>query len=322
MFVEIKYSDIFVVCFYFIYLGGTLRWNETYTIVAASASTPLKKPHGIVFDPVTKAIFIADKENSIIQKFVANNDTGETIAVNLSNIKPNAPMALAWASISGALFIAYEDKDIVVRVYPSNASCPATIIAGDGAKGSTLSELDNPSGLAVDKYEKFLYISDRENSRVLRLDLSNLTNISTIVAGQTKVNDNKNNTFNKPRGLALNNANTALFIADKDNNRIQKLMLDTGTMATVAGDPSGTDGSGSYKLKKPLDLAIDSFDNFYVADTENNRIQMFCNNSMNGTDILPNVDFKQPIGIFIDEYFNLFVSDRENNRILKFSLVP
>ena len=113
----------------------------------------------------------------------------------------------------------------------------------------------------------------------------NLTTNGTLVAGITDNNSNKNGTLDHPDGLALNQLDTALFIADTENNRIQKLVLSTGVITTAAGRADGTDGSNSDELKQPEAIALDSLDNLYVADTDNNRIQMFCNNSLNGTNI-------------------------------------
>ena len=150
----------------------------------------------------------------------------------------------------------------------------------------------------------------------------NFTENGTIIAGITNDNSNKNGTLDHPHSLAFNQQGTALFIADRDNNRIQKLVLSTNITTTAAGHADSTDGTDAYGLKKPEAIALDSLDNLYVADKDNKRIQMFCNNSLNGTDILSTVTFKAPSGIAIDASFNLYVSDTDNDRVLKFKLLP
>lgn len=62
-----------------------------------------------------------------------------------------------------------------MRLLPSNTSLIATRVAGTGSNGASLSELKNPSGVAVDKRGTYLYVSDRENHRILRWNQMNLT---------------------------------------------------------------------------------------------------------------------------------------------------
>lgn len=92
-----------------------------------------------------------------------------------------------------------------------------------------------------------------------------------LIAGITGVKSNRNDTLEEPHSLALNQQNTILYIADRDNNRIQKLTLSTG-------NPTGSSGSNANELNEPEAITVD---NLYVADKKNNRIQMFCNNSRN-----------------------------------------
>jgi tripartite motif-containing protein 71 len=62
-----------------------------------------------------------------------------------------------------------------------------------------------------------------------------------------------------------------VFVADRDNNRIQKLTREIG----VDGDHLvtwGTLGSGDGYFNKPAGIAVDGAGNVYVADTLNNRM--------------------------------------------------
>ncbi len=78
------------------------------------------------------------------------------------------------------------------------------------------------------------------------------------------------------------------------------------------------------KLLAPAGIAVDpSSGNVYVADTANNRIQVF---SSNGTFIsrwgaygAGNGSFNQPAGIAVDQQSNVYVADTANNRIQVFS---
>jgi glucose/arabinose dehydrogenase/plastocyanin/sugar lactone lactonase YvrE len=80
-----------------------------------------------------------------------------------------------------------------------------------------------------------------------------------------------------------------------------------------------------YELLQPEGIAVDSFSgNVYVADTANNRIQVF---SSNGTFISEwggdygsgEGEMRSPAGIALDQEGNVYVADTANNRIQVFS---
>ena len=87
-------------------------------------------------------------------------------------------------------------------------------------------------------------------------------------------------------------------------------------------------GWGDFGIKdgdvsQPAGIALDQEGNVYVADTANNRIQVF---SSNGTFIskwggygIGNGSFNQPAGIALDQEGNVYVADTANNRIQVFS---
>ena len=81
----------------------------------------------------------------------------------------------------------------------------------------------------------------------------------------------------------------------------------------------GSFGTGTGKLSEPAGIALDQEGNVYVADTGNNRIQVF---SSNGTYISKwgvygnrNGTLKSPEGITLDQEGNVYVADTGNNRI-------
>ncbi len=86
----------------------------------------------------------------------------------------------------------------------------------------------------------------------------------------------------------------------------------------------GIAGSGVSQLNNPQGVASDSNKNIYVADTGNNRIEVFYANvstaplTWGGTGNASG-NFESPIGIALDSSNNVYVADTLNNRIQKFT---
>jgi NHL repeat/RTX calcium-binding nonapeptide repeat (4 copies) len=108
-----------------------------------------------------------------------------------------------------------------------------------------------------------------------------------------------------------------VYVADHDNNRIQKYSADGELLATW-----GTIGSGNGQFFHPFDVAVGESGNIYVADRGNSRIQKF--NSSGGylaqwgsvgTD---HGEFTTPSGVSTDAFGNVYVADWGNHRVQKF----
>lgn len=105
-----------------------------------------------------------------------------------------------------------------------------------------------------------------------------------IVAGQTGINSTNSTHLNCPWGLAIDYENT-LFVVDHRNNRVQKFLKDSLVGITVAGQANGAKGSNNISLNSPATLFLDSNHDLYIADSNNNRIQLWKNNANSGMTI-------------------------------------
>ena len=125
--------------------------------------------------------------------------------------------------------------------------------------------------------------------------------------------------FNNPSGVAVD-ATGNVYVADTDNNRIQKF-TSSGTFITKWG----TIGTGDSEFYYPRGVAVDASENVhvYVADTGNNRIQKFTADGtfVTGWGFYGTEDglFNSLWGVAVDATGNVYVADLGNDRIQKYT---
>ena len=161
-------------------------------------------------------------------------------------------------------------------------------------------------------------MADSNNNRIQKIQPDG--NVTVIGHRGSAVGE-----FYRPSGVALDSKDN-LYVADTYNNRIQKIHLDGNI--TVIGSFNLSQKIkihtyfGPEEFIRPSGVALDSKDNLYVADTGNNRIQVF-NNSENFVKIIRQnslIKFSEPSGVALDSKDNLYVADTGNNRIQVFNI--
>jgi len=212
---------------------------------------------------------------------IASN--GDDIVVNGKQTL-NTPMSIVASSTLDVVAIADYGFH---KVRWLNVATGATgVIAGNGQTGdigngglATTASINHPKGLVYDSIGN-LYISS-ESGYIRKVDTNG--NIS-IVAGDPVngifANESKAHEvlFNKPYGLALDQQNNYLYVADTGNNRVVRINLNTDQAFTIAGNGvAGFSGDGSTaldaRLNAPRHLGLDENNNLLIADSGNNRIR-------------------------------------------------
>ena len=176
-----------------------------------------------------------------------------------------------------------------------------------------------------------LYVTDTLNHRIRKIVIDNGT--VTTLAGQS---DNGSTdatgtsaSFNKPIGITTDGTN--LYVAEYGNDRIRKIVIDNGTVTTLAGSSQGfrDNATGtSAKFYGPVGITTDGT-NLYVADNNNHKIRKIVIDNgtvttLAGTGSTGSTDnatgtsalFNYPWGITTDGT-NLYVVEEGNHRIRK-----
>ena len=96
-----------------------------------------------------------------------------------------------------------------------------------------------------------------------------------------------NDEFNEPSGIAIAASGKTIYIADKNNNRINVFdddgvqQFSFGSFCNMSTNQECNDNApkadedGDGQFNQPSDVAIDAFGDIYVTDSQNNRVQKF-----------------------------------------------
>jgi DNA-binding beta-propeller fold protein YncE len=131
-----------------------------------------------------------------------------------------------------------------------------------------------------------------------------------LTLGKAGVAGDGPDTFNQPSAVIVA-PNGDVFVGDghgRDSNaRIVKFSRDGKFIKTW-----GRKGLAPGEFDTPHALAFDSKGRLFVADRNNNRIQIF---DQDGNFIEQWTQFGRPSGIFIDAKDNIYVADSESNSV-------
>ena len=196
---------------------------------------------------------------------------------------------------SGVVYFSDSRNQRIRRIDPDNGLIDT--IAGSGDRGfsgdgglATEAMLNSPRGLALGPagglFAGGLYVADRNNHHVRRIDLDTLTITSVVgtdeegtpVQGFGGDGEDASQAFlNRPVQIAFDAAGN-LYISDSRNRRIRRVDAETGLISTVVGTgETGFAGDGGPALEAvigPSGLDFDSFGNLYFSELLNGRVRM------------------------------------------------
>ena len=155
--------------------------------------------------------------------------------------------------------------------------------------------------------------------------------IITTVAGEGVTTNNIY--FYEPTGVAVDSSGN-FYIANSRENQVHK--VDTnGSASTVAGTyENGYSGDGGAatdaQLSYPINIAVDSSGNLYIADQYNHRIRKVDKSGIINTvagdgtygysgdgAAATSAKMRYPAGVAVDSSGNLYIADMYNHRIRK-----
>ena len=265
-------------------------------------------------------VYVANYDNRLLA-FDPNNRTARTIATFA-----NWPTFIFVDNRTSDLYVSVTLLQLVY-IFPGNRTIPPDrTLTGN----CSLNRLYGPTVVIVDSVGN-VYIASYDCHWVTRWAPNATT--GTLIAGSPLAQPGNNSqSLNLPYGLALDEPNSFLYVADRDNHRIQRFLLGgSGVGVTVAGGNGA--GAAPNQLNRPTEIYLSKIDgSLYIADSYNNRAQKWMmNNSSSGVTVAGSpdgtagrsaflMDLTYAISLDASETY-LYVTDSNNERIQRFNLL-
>jgi hypothetical protein len=290
------------------------------------------QPNAVAFDGSGNA-YVADTENNRIQKF---DSSGTLLKKWGTNGAGDGQLSEPQGILVGKDGYIYVVDTTNSRIQKFDAAGNFVARWGDvnSPNFNDPGQFQFPRGIAQDSQGNF-YVTDTGNYRIQKFD----SGFNFIASWGTP----PTHELNHPYGIAVDSSDN-IYVTEWDGNRVKKL-TSTGTSFTevrkwgttnALSNFNGNHGNGNGEFFAPQGIAVDSQNNFYVADSWNNRIQKFdsagnfvANFGTAGggdTSFIPppwagtgngNNQFNHPYGVAVDPAGNVNVVDSGNNRIQK-----
>ena len=182
----------------------------------------------------------------------------------------NFPYGLVLHPTSGTLYIADFYNHRVISYAPGSLS--GTLVFGGRGAGTSNEQLYSPIGLHMDLLTNNLVVANYGAHNIVQFTLG--ASNWTIAAGNANGSAGVSSVdLNRPMEATFDSMNN-MYVADRDNNRIQFYQIGQLNGTTIAG-MTGVNDSTATKLSWPRSVRLDSQLNLYVADSNNHRIQKF-----------------------------------------------
>ena len=296
----------------FVVVGGPVDENELLDagqfampsfVSDFAPGTSFSSPSGIAIDPDGN-VYVVDAGNSMVEKF-----------------DPAGKLLLSWGSEgTGNGQFVHPSGITVTKKYvfvadTGNARIQMFDNQGKflyqwGGYGNEEGQFHTPAGVAHDSFGNLL-VADSDRNKI------QIFNSQDVYTGAIRPVLTPGGNFTALNGISVDSRDD--FYLSSPDNRILKFS-DAGDFMNFFG--SG--GSEQGRFNNPTAITTDSQDNFYVADTDNHRIQKFDSYGNFllswGTEGSQPGQFEQPVGLATDSSGNIYVVDKKNNSVEKFSL--
>ena len=265
--------------------NGRIRRIVAATGVVSTLAGGFSSPNGVAYDGDGN-MYVADTNGNRIRRIEAVTGVVSTFAgtgtAGLNNgtgaaAQFNHPTGVACDGY-GNVYVADQGNNCIrfIELGTGQVKTVAGSTQGYADGADTAAQFNGPTGVACDGRGN-VYVADLGNHRIRRI--VEATGVVSTLAGSTRGYAEGTGAaaqFNRPAGVACD-GNGNVYVADRANHRIRRIVAATGVVTTLAGSSTkgfanGTDTAAQFN--RPAGVASDASGNLYVADTFNNRIRV------------------------------------------------
>lgn len=284
--------------------GGSGAGNREFNI-----------PVNIAVDLKNDYVYVQEDGNQRIQRI--NAETGN----HLLTWQPTPPGTFTPRAIAidprSEIFVTDSVNQRVLRAstFAANGNSLADgdaprIIGSTWTPSTDAAHMQSPGYVYFDDDGK-LWVADTANNRVLVFERNASGQLVSASAPPATG-------LTKPVGIVRDDTNH-VYVVDSGNNRIKHFD------AALAAQPDiGGPGPGDGQFLNPRGIAFDKRPNalLYVADTDNNRVQVLQSNgtfvkSITTDGATPPLALKKPEDVAVDSDGNVFIADTGNKHVVK-----
>ena len=258
--------------------AGQAGSGASNVVTTKLASALFNEPYGIAIDGSGR-IYISEQFGHRIRLYNPSEDNVYTRAGSTGD--PNTGLTAGYINgtstttrFNTPMGIALDASGQVVTTFAGEAPGPGAGIGSYQNGVGTAARFDTPMDVAVNT-DGVIYVADAFNACIRKIATDGTVSLLAGVPGVYGNDDGAAATakFDLPVSVELLNS-TTLLVADVANRNIRSIDLSTNMVTTIAGSGSqgGDDGAAmSATFASPNGLAIDAFNNIFVADGRNGQ---------------------------------------------------
>ncbi len=269
------------------------------------AKNRIVEPMGIAVSDDGDRIYISDK----VQAGVFVYDFAKKTSLKIGEKAPlSMPMGLALDAEENVYVVEAAKKG--VSVFDRT---------GKQLRFITDPSISRPTGLALDKVRKKLYVVDTAHTDVLDHSVKTFDLNGKFLGKVGLGKGNMEGAFLFPTFAAVDGKGH-LYVADTLNSRVQEFDADGKFVKSV-----GSRGTAFGQFDKPKGVGLDSFGNLYVVDSGWSNVQLFNPKGQvlmffGGRGTYPGL-MQNPGVLAIDKKNRIYVGDLLNHRVNVYQLV-
>ncbi len=264
--------------------------------------------------------YVCDQGNNRIQMWIDGAANGVTVAGDsggtagtTSTLLKN-PLAVTLDN-NGFIYVSDQGNNRVQQFPPSSLT-GTTVANPGGGTTAALTDLKNPSGIAVDNNSN-IYIADTGNNRLV-VWAPNATSGNLLISDGSLAN---------AYGLVLvpGSSNQVYYSTQGGTKSVYWWTFNASSPNVILTQVNGINGNPNA-LDSPGGMAFDPYGNLYVTDKNPDRVVMYCGNATGvystvGTTVIQATDatLKHPIGVGFDSDLNMYVALFDGNYVVRFS---